>query len=107
MSKNRGRRLVSGGLDTRSTYSPQYCSLVTEVARVRVTAVAPRRGPAGSSSGRGPGVRVLGPGCRGAPPSGRGAGARVPRRPAEWPGAGVRPADRSAGAVAVVSRVAV
>src|SRR5699024_9376767 len=40
LSKNRGRQLASGGLDTRSTYSAQYCSLVTEAARVLVTDVA-------------------------------------------------------------------
>src|SRR5699024_11228218 len=40
LSKNRGRQPASGGLDTRSTYSAQYCSLVTEAARVLVTDVA-------------------------------------------------------------------
>src|SRR5699024_12737651 len=77
--------------------SSYLTSLVTEVARVRVTAVARRRGAAGSSSGRGAAGSS----------SGRGAGARVPAPGCWGPGAGVRPADRSAGAVAVVFRVAV
>src|SRR5699024_7032918 len=86
LSKNRGRQPASGGLDTRSTYSAQYCSLVTEAARALVTDV----------------VRTAG--CRGAaewPPGGRSA-ARVPggRWIAEWPEsrrAGEWPGCRGAG----------